>query len=412
MIPFLFLLYIVAWLDRVNVGFAALQMNADLRFSDAAFGVGAGFFFVGYCLFEVPSNLLLARVGARLWISRIMITWGAISAGMIFVRTPIQFCLLRFLLGAAEAGFFPGVVYYLSLWYPQTQRARAIARFMTAVPVTGLVGGPLSGFLLGLRGTFGLSGWQWLFLVEGVPAIFLGVAVLFYLPDEPRTARWLTSAEREALLVDLAREDEKPDAKRIGVVAALTNRIIWQLGMIFLLAAIAFYGYSFWAPLMIRALTGASDLGVGFVAAAISLVTIVLMLVNSAHSDRMDERPGHTALALMIMALGCLGCAVVQTPILGISSLALIAIGHCSAYGPFWSMPGRFLTGSAAAAGTALVVTIANIGGFAGPALIGYLKQQTGTHTAAFLLLGAFGVVAAVLSYSLRRSPALAPRGS
>ncbi|HYY15018.1 MAG TPA: MFS transporter [Chthoniobacterales bacterium] len=413
LIPFLFVLYVVAWLDRVNVGFAALQMNADLKFSEAAFGLGSGVFFIGYCLFEVPSNLILARVGARLWISRIMITWGAISTGMMLVRTPAQFCVLRFLLGAAEAGFFPGVIYYLSFWYPQAERARAIAAFMTAVPVTGLIGGPLSGFLLELRGTYGLAGWQWLFLAEGVPAVLLGVIVLFYLPDRLETAHWLTPAERSSLLAELARENANAtEAKRIGILAALTNSIIWRLGIIFLLAAIAFYGYSFWSPLVIKSLTGTSDLGVGFISGGISATTIFFMLINSAHSDQTDERPRHVALALLVMAIGCFGCAILRTPLLGILSLALVPIGHCSAYGPFWSIPSRFLSGGPAAAGTALVVTIANVGGFVGPALIGYLKQQSGTHTIAFLLLGAFGILGALLAYALRGSPALMPRNT
>ena len=206
LIPFLFLLYIVAWLDRVNVGFAALQMNSDLGFSSAAFGFGSGVFFLGYCLFEVPSNLVLHRVGARRWISRIMISWGAISTAMMFVRTAPTFYVLRFLLGAAEAGFFPGVVYYLSHWYPEGQRARAIAAFMTAVPVSGVIGGPLSGALLTLNGLFGLAGWQWLFLVEGLPAILLGVIVLVYLTDRPETADWLSSAEKDWLVSRLAAE--------------------------------------------------------------------------------------------------------------------------------------------------------------------------------------------------------------
>jgi len=195
LIPFLFLLYVVAWLDRVNVGYAALHMNSDLGFSSTAFGFGSGVFFLGYCLFEVPSNLLLDRVGARRWISRIIVSWGAISVAMMFVRTPLTFYILRFMLGAAEAGFFPGVVYYLSLWYPETQRARAIAAFMTAIPVTGLIGGPVSGALLGLDGVSGLAGWQWLFLVEGLPAILLGVIVLVYLTDRPEAAHCLAPAE-------------------------------------------------------------------------------------------------------------------------------------------------------------------------------------------------------------------------
>ncbi|HEU5238509.1 MAG TPA: MFS transporter, partial [Pyrinomonadaceae bacterium] len=204
LIPFLFLLYIVAWLDRVNVGFAALQMNSDLGFSSAAFGFGSGVFFLGYCLFEVPSNLLLHRVGARRWIARIMVSWGAASVAMMFVRVPLTFYALRFLLGVAEAGFFPGVIYYLSLWYPEAQRARAIAAFMTAIPVTGLIGGPLSGALLNLDGIFGLAGWQWLFLAEGFPAILLGASVLVYLTDRPEAANWLAPAERNWLVTKLA----------------------------------------------------------------------------------------------------------------------------------------------------------------------------------------------------------------
>src|SRR6201993_1105842 len=223
LIPFVFVLYIVAWLDRVNVGFAALQMNSDLGFSSAGFGFGSGVFFFGYCLFEVPSNLILHRVGARRWIARIMVTWGAISVGMMFVRSTPAFYVLRFLLGVAEAGFFPGMVYYLSHWYPEAQRARAIAAFMTAVPVSGVVGGPLSGGLLTLKGVFGLAGWQWLFLVEGLPAILLGVMVLVYLTDRPDTAHWLSSAEKDWLVTKLeARRNSPSTTHPIGVAAALS----------------------------------------------------------------------------------------------------------------------------------------------------------------------------------------------
>lgn len=410
LIPFLFVLYVVAWLDRVNVGFAALQMNADLRFSETAFGVGSGVFFLGYCLFEVPSNLILARVGARIWIARIMITWGLISVAMMFVRTPTLFCLLRFLLGAAEAGFFPGVIYYLSLWYPAQHRARAIAAFMTAVPVTGLIGGPLSGLLLGMNGIHGIAGWQWLFLLEGVPAVVLGFVVLGYLTERPEYATWLTPAERDAVIARLADEASLRGSREHLTTAALTNPIVWRLGLIFLLTAIGFYGYSFWAPLVIKSLTHTSDFRVGLIAAAISCATIVFMLLNSAHSDRTDERPGHVAIALFATAVGFVGAAVLRSPVLAIVALALVPIGHCSSYGPFWSIPSRFLSGKAAAAGTALVVTIANVGGFLGPALIGYLKQRTGTHVTAFLILGAFGLVAAGLAVALRSSLASSQR--
>src|SRR5262245_40408233 len=408
LIPFLFLLYIVAWLDRVNVGFAGLQMNADLGFSSAAFGFGSGVFFLGYCLFEVPSNLILHRVGARRWIARIMMTWGAISMAMMFVRSTPAFYVLRFLLGAAEAGFFPGMVYYLSHWYPESQRARAIAGFMTAVPVSGVVGGPVSGALLSLNGLFGLAGWQWLFLVEGLPAILLGIIVLVYLTDRPETADWLSSAEKDWLVSRLSAErTSRNGAPFIGIFDALTNPTIWHLGIIFLFASIGFYGYSFWAPLVIKSLTGISDLGVGVILGAISAVTIGSMILNGAHSDHTDERPLHVAVPLLISGAGFFGCAVLRQSSPAVFFLALVPIGHCAAYGPFWSMPSRFLTGAPAAAGIALVVTIANVGGFVGPTIIGAMKDRFGTHDPAFMLLGGCAVVAALLAVALGRVPVL-----
>jgi ACS family tartrate transporter-like MFS transporter len=405
LIPFLFLLYIIAWLDRVNVGFAGLQMNADLGFSSTVFGFGSGIFFLGYCLFEIPSNIILERVGARIWIARIMVTWGLISTGLMFVRTPAAFYLLRFLLGVAEAGFFPGVIYYLSLWYPTAQRARAIAAFMTAVPVTGLIGGPLSGALLGLDGIYGLKGWQWLFLLEGLPAVILGSSVIFYLNDRPETTCWLAPAERDWLVKTLAAE-RKACVLRPDIRVALTDATVWKLGGIFLLVAAGFYGYSFWAPLVIKSLTGLSNFKVGLVLGAISAVTILGMLLNSYHSDQTSERAMHIAMPLLVMAVGLVGCALLRQPVLAIIALALVPLGHCASYGPFWSMPTQFFTGPAAAAGIALVTMIANVGSFAGPTLIGILKTRTGTHTAAFLLLGALAVVAALLA--LRIGPAQA----
>jgi ACS family tartrate transporter-like MFS transporter len=397
LVPFLFVLYVIAWLDRVNVGFAGLEMNADLGFSSTVFGFGSGIFFLGYCLFEIPSNIILERVGARIWIARIMVTWGLISAALMFVRTPAVFYLLRFLLGVAEAGFFPGVIYYLSLWYPTRQRARAIAAFMTAVPVTGLIGGPLSGALLELDGLYGLAGWQWLFVVEGLPAVILGTSVLFYLSDRPETTHWLTPAERDWLVETLAAE-RKACGPRPDIRVALTDITVWKLGIIFLLVAAGFYGYSFWAPLIIKSLTGLSNFKVGLALGAISAVTILGMLLNSYHSDCTGERATHIAMPLLVMGVGLVGCALLRQPVLAIIALALVPLGHCASYGPFWSMPTQFFTGPAAAAGIALVTMVANVGSFAGPTLIGVLKARTGTHTAAFLLLGALAVIAAVLA--------------
>jgi MFS transporter, ACS family, tartrate transporter len=406
LIPFLFVLYVIAWLDRVNVGFAGLQMNADLGFSSAVFGFGSGIFFLGYCLFEIPSNIILERVGARIWIARIMVTWGLISAGLMFVRSPAVFYLLRFLLGVAEAGFFPGVIYYLSLWYPTAQRARAIAAFMTAVPVTGLIGGPLSGALLELDGIGGLAGWQWLFLLEGLPAVILGTIVLFYLNDRPETTQWLDPVERSWLVETLATE-RKVCLLTPNIRVALSNTTVWKLGIIFLLVAAGFYGYSFWAPLIIKSLTGLSNFKVGLVLGGISGVTIIGMLVNSYHSDRTGERAVHIAVPLLVMAVGLVGCVLLHRPVLAIIALAFVPLGHCASYGPFWSMPTQFFTGPAAAAGIALVTTIANVGSFAGPTLIGVMNARTGTHTAAFLLLGGMALIASLLA--LRISAARAP---
>jgi ACS family tartrate transporter-like MFS transporter len=315
----------------------------------------------------------------------------------MFVRSPAVFYLLRFLLGAAEAGFFPGVIYYLSLWYPTAHRARAIAAFMTAVPVAGLIGGPLSGALLGLDGLHGLAGWQWLFLLEGLPAVVLGTSVLFYLNDRPETTPWLAPAERDWLVETLATE-RKACVLRPNIRVALTDITVWKLGIIFLLVAAGFYGYSFWSPLIIKSLTGLSNFKVGLVLGAVSAVTIIGMLLNSYHSDRTGERAVHIAVPLLVMAVGLLGCALLRQPALAIIALALVPLGHCSSYGPFWSMPTQFLSGPAAAAGIALVTMIANIGGFAGPALIGVLKTQTGTYTTAFLLLGGLAVIATLLA--------------
>src|SRR6266540_1681990 len=334
LIPFLFVLYVIAWLDRVNVGFAALEMNADLGFSSTVFGFGSGIFFLGYCLFEIPSNIILERVGARLWISRIMVTWGLISVSLMFVRTPAAFYLLRFLLGVAEAGFFPGIIYYLSLWYPAGHRARAIAAFMTAIPVTGLIGGPLSGALLGLDGIYGLKGWQWLFFLEGLPAVVLGGSVIFYLNDRPETTHWLAPAERDWLVETLATE-RKACLLRPDIRVALTDGTVWKLGIIFLLVAAGFYGYSFWAPLIIKSLTGLSNFKVGLVLGAISAITILGMLLNSYHSDRTGERAIHIAVPLLVMGVGLIGCALLRQPVLAIIALALVPLGHCASYGRF-----------------------------------------------------------------------------
>jgi ACS family tartrate transporter-like MFS transporter len=409
LIPFLFILYIAAWLDRVNVGFAALQMNTELKFSAEAFGLGAGVFFIGYCLFEVPSNLILHRVGARLWIARIMISWGLIASAMMFVRTPTSFYILRFLLGAAEAGFFPGVIYYLNQWFPSTDRARAIAAFMLAIPVAGLLGGPVSGLILGLDGAYGLSGWQWMFLLEGVPSVLLGVFVLGYLTDRPEQAHWLAPTERSALTARLSDEDRGVSAAQgIRISEVLTNRTVWRLGTIFFLANLGFYAYSIWSPQIIKSFVGVNNLVVGMISGAISVVVIVVMLLNSAHSDRSGERPLHVAIPLFVMGCGFSAAAALGSSATAIAFLALAPIGMGAAYGPFWSMPSAFLSGKAAAAGIAMVATIVNLSGFFGPTLVGVLKGQSGSYATGLWVLGISSFAAALLTLSLRRTAALA----
>jgi len=410
LIPFLFILYIVAWLDRVNVGFAALQMNSDLRFSSPVFGFGSGVFFLGYCLFEVPSNLILDRVGARLWIARIMVSWGLIASAMMFVRTPFTFYVLRFLLGVAEAGFFPGIVYYLSDWFPHAYRARAIASFMMAIPVVGLLGGPISGALLTLNGVSGIAGWQWLFLLEGLPSVLLGLVVLVYMTDRPDNADWLAKPQKSWLAARLLAEREATYGKhRIGALAALANRWVWHLGIILFLANLGFYAYSIWSPQIIKAFLGTSDFIVGIVSGVISAIVILGMRWNGAHSDRSRERPLHVAFPLLLMCIGFAASAASGASPIAILFLALVPIGMGAAYGPVWSLPSAFLAGEGAAAGIAMVNTINSLSGFVGPTLIGALKSQTGSYSTGLLVLSGAASAAALLTLPLARTSVLAP---
>jgi ACS family tartrate transporter-like MFS transporter len=410
LIPFLFLLYLTAYLDRVNVGFAALQMNHDLGFSGVVYGFGAGVFFLSYALFEVPSNLILARVGARRWIARIMITWGMIASGMMFVRTPLSFYLLRFLLGVAEAGFLPGILFYLSSWFPAAERGRAIAGFMVANPISGVVSGVLAGPLLGLGGRLGLAGWQWLFLLEGLPALALGIIVLWYLPDQPEAAPWLKLEERTWLAARLQSERTQC-VERHGLTLrqALASGTVWQLGLLYFLTASNGYAYSLWSPQLIRGLTGLSNTSVGFVAAAISLTAAVCMLLNGAHSDRHGERCLHVAVPASVAALGAFASVWLRSPVLGVLALALIPIGVYSLLGPFWSLPSVFLTGEAAAGGIALINSLASFSGFVGSNLLGFVKDATGDYRAAMLILMAMALGAAALALHLRRGQDLSP---
>ncbi len=410
-LPFVFVLYIFNFLDRSNVGVAALQMNQDLGFSSSAFGLGAGIFFIGYALFEVPSNLLLVRVGARRWIARIMVTWGILATGMMFVQTPMQFYVVRFLLGVAEAGFFPAIIYYLSVWFPASMRARSAAKFMIAIPLSGLIGGPLGGWLLGFDGAFGLQGWQWLFLVEGLPSVILGFVVLRYLSDTPAEARWLTAAQRDWLARRLAKDRETSPANHgLPPLRALAHPMIWMLAMVQLLLTTASYAYLFWGPLLIRDTLQISNMATGLLTGAVALVSAAGLLLVGASSDRAGERPGHAAICASFAMLGCVGAAASADPVWRFASLALMQISVVSFLAPFVAIPTILLSGGSAAVGIALVNAIGSVGGFIGPYLLGFLRTRTGDDSFAFVVLAIMAAIATGILLYLRRSPLLARR--
>ncbi len=404
LIPFLFLLYVAAYLDRINVGFAQLQMKSALGFSDAVYGLGAGIFFIGYFLFEVPSNLILARVGARVWIARIMITWGLISSAMAFVQTPASFYVLRFLLGVAEAGFFPGVIYYLGLWFPAEERAAAVSKFMTATAIAGVIGGPLAAVLFKLEGVAGLAGWQWIFVAEGLPSVLLGVIVLFYLTERPDTARWLSAEERAYLSARVKASDDA--INRHGTTplrAALMHPIVWRLALLYFTLIVGFYSISFWSPQIIQSLSGLGNVQVALISAVPYGVAAVAMVIVGAHSDRTRERCGHVAAAAFVGALGMIATAYVHSPVLGVLALSVAAAGIWSAVPVFWSLPTAFLTGTAAAGAIALINSFGNLAGFAAPYAIGRVREATGSYSTSLLLIAASLVCSVVIVLSLRR---------
>jgi ACS family tartrate transporter-like MFS transporter len=397
LIPFLCLCYAVSFLDRVNVGFAALAMNADLGFTPTMFGAGAGIFFIGYILFEIPSNLALQRFGARIWIARIMISWGLIATAMALVSGERSFYAMRFLLGVAEAGFFPGIILYLTYWFPARERARIVSLFMAAVPLATVVGGPLSGALLELHGLGGLKGWQWLFVIEGLPAILLGVIALKFLDDRPEQAGWLSPAERLALAETLAAEAKATrETGYAGLRQALTRPRVLVLGLLYFCLVVGLYGIGFWMPQVIQAF-GLAPLRIGFLTAIPYLFAAIFMVLWGARSDRANERIWHVALPLVLAALAFAWSAFTGPLWLTMVALTLATIGIYGAIGTFWSLPTAILTGSGAAAGLALVNSMGNLGGLAGPSIVGVIREATGSFTAALLFLaGALAVGAAI----------------
>jgi ACS family tartrate transporter-like MFS transporter len=378
LMPFLFLLYIVAYLDRINVSFAVLQMREQFHLSDRVYGRAAGMFFAGYFFFQVPSNLVLEKVGVRRWISGLMVVWGLVSCCMIFIRGPVSFYGLRFLLGAAEAGFFPGMILYLKQWFPASARARAVAWFMTANPLAGVVGSPISGALLGLHGK-GLAGWQWLFLMEGMPAIVLGVTVLWVLNDTPGEARWLAGEERQWLIDQLAQEKrEEFSAEGAGLWSALVDWRVWVLSLVYFAVAACMYGVTLWLPTTIRSLTGLTNFMTGALAAVPYLLAAVAMVLVGMSSDRSGERRWHTALLAFLGAIGLGVAAYSSGPFLVIAGMSLGMLGAESMLGPFWAMATSCMGGRSAAAAIAIINSIGNLGGYFGPYIIGLARSANG----------------------------------
>jgi len=403
-VPFVMLLYFIAFIDRVNIGFAALTMNKDLGFSPSVFGFGAGIFFLGYFLFEVPSNLVLEKVGARIWIARVMITWGLISGAMAFVTGPNSFYALRFLLGAAEAGFFPGIILYLSYWFPARQRAAVTAIFMAAAPLSTVLGSPVSGALLEMHGVLGFSGWQWMFIIEAAPALVLGVVVLFYMTDRPEKATWLNTDERNWLVDTMNTETAKKAGRAShSVWRGLADLRVLALALVYFGTSAGLYTLGIWAPQIIKEF-GLSSLQVGFINALPGAVAVVAMVLWARHSDRTGERTWHVVLACIIASIGLVLAGLAGSVMAVVLALTLVNAGISSAKPPLWSMPTMFLSGSAAAAGIATINSIGNLGGFVGPAMIGWIKDMTGGFQGGLYFVAALLVLSAVLTLALGRS--------
>jgi ACS family tartrate transporter-like MFS transporter len=414
LIPVIGIGYCLAYVDRVNISFASLQMNQDLHFSPAVYGFGAGLFFIGYALCEVPSNLMLLRFGAKKWLARIMFTWGLLAMAMMFVRTPLEFNVLRFLLGMAEAGFFPGVIYYLTLWFPARMRARAVSRFYIALPLSSVVMGSLAGWLLGLGGKFGLAGWQWLFLLEGLPPVLFSIVILKMLPDSPAHARWLTPEEKtwlqDRLMLENAGAHLGHDA---SVMQALLSPKVWLIGLFFFCSLTTSYAYSFSAPAILQGVTGWSVTHVGYLVACFGVAGALAMLLNGAHSDRTGERSLHCIVPCFIMGTGFLVASFASVWWVGVLSLVISFSAYNSMLAPGLAVPSQFLAGKAAAAGLAFMNTITMFSGFVGPLWMGLMKEATGSYQAGLrgLLIPSLGAAffMFILTRSLQHRPAPEP---
>jgi D-galactonate transporter len=408
LVPFLMLCYFIAYVDRVNISFAGASMSKDLDLSAAAFGGAAGIFFIAYFFFEVPSNLALDRFGARLWIARIMLSWGVIAGAQAFVAGALSLNIVRLLLGAAEAGFFPGVIFFLTLWFPAAYRARIVGWFMFAIPISTVIGSPISGFILNLDGVAGLRGWQWMFLIEAVPAILMTFAVLSYLTDQPKEAHWLSEDERRWLQARL--DAERANRERHGALSWLRSMLdprVIALGFVYMGCNIPQYGLSFFLPQIIKGFGDLSNVQVGFITALPYLVGAVGMLVWGWHSDKTAERKWHAIIPLLIIAISLVAAAILPTPTTKMIFLCVAGFGFFSVLPVFWTLPTTFLSRAGAAAGIAAVNSIGNLGGFFGPKVFGWLKDITHSDFASLLFLAACAVIGALIVLVLGHNPAL-----
>jgi len=396
-IPFIMILYFVAFLDRVNIGFAAIHMNEDIGLDPAIFGLGAGLFFIGYFLFEVPSNLALEKFGARLWIARVMVTWGLISGAMAFVQGPHSFYILRFLLGVAEAGFFPGIILYLSYWFPMKNRAVVTAFFMAAAPISVALGSPVSGALLEMDGLFGLHGWQWMFLIEAGPALLLGIVVLFYMTDRPEKAKWLDTEERDWLSSTMNAEraaKDKAGAKH-SILKGMTDPRVLALSLVYFGTSAGLYTLGIWAPQVLHGF-GLTSFQTGLVNAIPPIASVIAMYFWSRHSDRTGERTWHVTITCTVAAIGLFFAGFAASLVAVLLALVVVNCGVSSAKPPLWAMPTLFLSGSAAATGIATINSIGNLGGFVGPYAIGLIKQSTGSFEYGLYFVGALLLISAI----------------
>jgi D-galactonate transporter len=417
LMPYLFLCYILAYVDRVNVGFAKLQMQQDLSLSDTAFGFGAGVFFIGYFFFEVPANVILRKLGARRWLGPIMMVWGLVSASMIFTRGEIGFYALRFLLGVVESGFFPGVILYLTFWFPSRQRARKVAVFMSAIPLSGVLAGPLSGWILAsMGGVAGLRAWQWLFIVEGIPSFIAGVVTLFFLTDSPAQAAWLTGEEKDLVRRQLAEEDQCKRASESGrhrLADTFRNPAVWLLCLVYFGVVAGNYGIGFWLPQVIQETLTRNPLAIGWITVIPYAASVVAMNLAGRHSDRTGERRWHLALAAFLGSVSFAASAIPGiSGTAGLAALTLATVGMLSASSLFWALPTERLSGAAAAAGIAWINSVGNLAGYAAPFAVGLIRDHTHSMSLALVALSGTSLTAALVTLYVGRPPRSSPTSS